>query len=324
MLTFKQYIKENDSAVMIDQTPTMTSENLAKILQSHGYSTKQKTRSKIIVFIDGNRLKKMVELAELLAEYGARIDKTPSSDSSIGGLVIGNLRVFIKNTGKGNGLDVEEAAIAELSESIIAAVMENGGPINVKLGSRIAHGVAGVKKTPGTPKSDFHLVDESGKPLAHISHKKGKTPKDFQQWGGVTEREIATHIEVKYFQQQLHLLYPGGEVPPGQSAYMKIKRDDLKMASVYGVKYATGGVNPNKVDVLLQGDPGLKRVSSSQFELTASGHVYYHGEKLTGGYEPVLSITYRSQRAGLGLKNGRVMIYPIGGRTFKNEIKNLS
>lgn len=323
MLSFKQYITESGLGVTPTQLPTMTADDLAKILQSHGYSIKSKTRTTIVILVDGNRIKKMIELSEMLADYGAVIDRSLKG-SSIGGLLIGKIRVFIKAAGKTAGLDVEEAAIAELTQAIMNAVAQSGSTIDINLGGRIAHGVAGVKKTPGTPKSDFHLVDESGKPLVHISHKKGKTPKDFQQWGGITEREIVSHPEVKYFQQQVNLLYPGGAIPPGQSAFMKIKSQDLKMMSVYGVKYSTGGVNPNKVDVLLQGDPGLKRISPTQFELTASGHVHYHGEKLTGGYEPVLAVIYKGDRTQLGLKGARASIYPLGGRTFKHEIKNLS
>lgn len=323
MLTFKQYINEGNTDVSPEQQPTMTADDLAKILQSHGYSIKSKTRTAIVILVDGNRIKKMIELAEMLAGYGAKIDRSLKG-SSIGGLLIGKLRVFIKATGKTAGLDVEEAAIAELSQAIMTAVAEAGGPIDVKVGSRTASGVAGVKKTAGTPKSDFHLVNESDKPLVHISHKKGKTPKDFQQWGGITEREIVSHPEVQYFQQQVNLLFPNGVMPPGQSAFMKIKSQDLKMMSVYGVKYASGGINQNKVDVLLQGDPGLKRISPTQFELTASGHVHYLGEKLGGGYEPVLAVIYKGDRTQLGLKGARASIYPLGGRTFKHEIKNLS
>ena len=321
MLRFKQYFSESESNTMTP--PTMTADDLVKILQSRGYSIKSKTRTTIVILVDGNRIKKMIELAEMLSEYGAMIDKSLKG-SSIGGLVIGKLRVFIKAADRSAGLDVEEAAIAELSQAIVAAVVEAGSPIDIRVGSRIVHGVAGVKKTPGTPKSDFHLIDQNNKPLAHISHKKGKTPKDFQQWGGITEREIVNHPEVKYFQQQVNTIWTGGAIPPGQSAFMKIKSDDLKMMSVYGVKYASGGINPNKVDVLLQGDPGLKRISPTQFELTASGHVHYHGEKLTGGYEPVLAVIYKGDRTQLGLKGARASIYPIGGRTFKHEIKNLS
>lgn len=301
----------------------MDGNQLADYLAEKGYSIKSKTRTSIVVLVDGDRIKKMLELAEIMSGFGAAIDRNLKG-SSIGGIAVGNVKVLIKSSGRTGGLDVESAAIATLQEAIMQAVITNGGPINVKLKGRTAKNVVGVQKTDGTPKSDFHLIDTSGKAVAHISHKKGSTAKDFQQWGGITEKEIANHPEVKYFEKQVNLLYPGGIMPNSQSAFMKIKDEHLKMMSVYGVNYAKGGIDVNKVDVLIQGDPGLKRLSSGDFELTATGHVHYLKQKMTGGFEPVLAIIYKGDRTQLGLKGGRASIYPYGGRTFKTEVKNNS
>lgn len=294
---------------------------LADYLATKGYAIKSKTRTSIVVLVDGDRVKKMLELASMLSGFGATIDRNLKG-SSIGGIVVDKVKILVKASGRTGGLDVESAAIAALEDAVIQAIMLNGGPINVKLKSRTAKNIVGVQKTAGTPKSDFHLVDESGKAVVHISHKKGSTPKDFQQWGGITEKEIANHPEVKYFEKQINLLYPGGVMPSSQSAYMKIKDNDLKMMAVYGVNYAKGGIDVNKVDVLIQGDPGLKRLTNGDFELTATGHIHYLPEKMTGGFEPVLAIIYKGDRTQLGLKGGRASIYPMGGRTFKTEVKN--
>lgn len=301
----------------------MDGNQLADYLVEKGYSIKSKTRTSIVVLVQGDRIKKMLELAEIMSGFGATIDRNLKG-SSIGGIVVGNVKVLIKSSGRTGGLDVESAAIATLQEAIMQAVIVNGGPINIKLKGRTAKNVVGVQKTEGTPKSDFHLIDASGKAVAHISHKKGSTAKDFQQWGGITEKEIANHPEVKYFEKQVNLLYPGGVMPSSQSAFMKIKDDHLKMMSVYGVNYAKGGIDVNKVDVLIQGDPGLKRLNSGDFELTATGHVHYLKQKMMGGFEPVLAIIYKGDRTQLGLKGGRASIYPYGGRTFKTEVKNNS
>jgi hypothetical protein len=197
-----------------------------------------------------------------------------------------------------------------------------GGPISVKLKSKIIKNVVGVKKTNGTPKSDFHLIDQTGKAVCHISHKKGSTPRDFQQWGGITEKEIASHSEVKWFEKQVNILYPGGVMPNGQSAFMKIKDEKLKMMAVYGVKYNSGSLDVNRVDVLIQGDPGLNQLNKDTFQLTSSGNIHYLPEKITGGFEPVLAVIYKGERDQLGLKGARASVYPIGGRTFKHEVKN--
>jgi len=314
-LTFKEFINEMKSGLDGNQ--------LADLLARDKYVIKNKTKTSITILVDGNRLDKMKELAEKLKTIGAKLDPNLKG-SSIGGIVIGTVKILIKSIGKTGGLDVEEAAISTLSDAITQAMISTGGPINIKLKSKTIIGVAGVKKTAGTPKSDFHLVDKSGKAICHISHKKGSKPTDFQQWGGITETEILNHPEVKYFEQEVNKLYPGGVMPTGQSAFMKIKDESLKMMSVYGVKYNIGSINTNRVDVLIQGDPGLKYISNNVFQLTATGHIHYLPEKITGGFEPVLAVIYKGDRTQLGLKGARASIYPIGGRSFKTEIKNKS
>jgi hypothetical protein len=294
---------------------------LADTLAKKGFAIKSKTKSSIVVLVDGDRIKKMLELAEMFSSMDAKVDRTIKG-SSIGGVAIGNVKILVKSSGKTGGLDVEAAAIADLEDAIVEAIMLTGGPITIKLKTRTVKNIVGVEKTAGTPKSDFHLIDESGKAVIHISHKKGSSPKDFQQWGGITETSITDHPEVKYFEKQVNILYPGGVMPNGQSAYMKIKDNDLKMMAVYGVNYAKGTLDVNRVDVLIQGDPGLKLLSNGDFELTGTGHVHYLPEKMTGGFEPVLAIIYKGDRTQLGLRGGRASIYPMGGRSFKTEIKN--
>lgn len=299
----------------------MDGTQLADVLSKKGFTIKSKTKTSIVVLVDGDRIKKMLELAEMFSDMDAKIDRNIPG-SSIGGVVVGNVKILVKASGKTGGLDVEAAAISDLEEAVIEAIMLTGGPINVKLKGRVVKNIVGVEKTAGTPKSDFHLVDVSGKAVIHISHKKGSSPKDFQQWGGITEKSIADHPEVKYFEKQVNILYHGGVMPNGQSAYMRIKDNDLKMMAVYGVNYAKGSLDVNRVDVLIQGDPGLKLLSNGDFELTATGHVHYLPEKMTGGFEPVLAIIYKGDRTQLGLKGARASIYPVGGRTFKTEIKS--
>lgn len=296
---------------------------LADYLTKLKYTIKSKTKTSLVVLVEGNRLDKMKELADKLKKLGATIDPNMKG-SSIGGIVIGKVKILIKASGRTGGLDVESAAIDALQNAIANAMAIVGGPIDIKLKSKTVKGVVGVKKTDGTPKSDFHLVDGNGKPLCHISHKKGSTPRDFQQWGGITESKIAAHKEVLYFEKEVNKIYPGGKMPNGESAYMKIKDKNLKMMSVYGVNFNVGGLDTNKVDVLIQGDPGVKQLSNGTFQLTATGHIHYLPEDIIGGFEPVLAVIYKGDRTQLGLRGARASIYPKDGRTFKREIKNNS
>lgn len=299
----------------------MDGNQIANFLKTKGYTIKSATKGSIVVLVQGDRIKKMLELAETLKSMGAKIDRNIPG-SSIGGVVIDKVKILVKSAGRTGGLDVEAAAINDLEEAIIQAIMLVGEPLTIKLPGKTIRNVVGVEKTAGTPKSDFHLIDTSNKAVCHISHKKGSSPRDFQQWGGITEDRIANHPEVKAFEKLVNGLYPGGIMPSGESAFMKIKDEKLKMMSVYGVNYDKASLDENRVDVLLQGDPGLKMVSGGAFELTATGHVHYLPEKITGEFEPVLAVIYKGDRTQLGLRGARASIYPIGGRTFKREIPN--
>jgi hypothetical protein len=314
MYSFKQFI-------ITEASTPMDGIQLAKYLASKGYEIKTKTKTSMVVMVQGDRIKKMLDLASMLSNMGAKVDRNMKG-SSIGGIVVGAVKILVKAAGRSGGLDVEAAAISDLEDAVMQAIMMTGGPISIRLKGRTVKNIVGVEKTDGTPKSDFHLIDANGKAVIHISHKKGSTAKDFQQWGGITEKEIANHPEVKYFEKQVNMLYPDGVMPNSQSAYMRIKDDALKMMAVYGVNYAKGGIDVNKVDVLIQGDPGLKYITNGVYSLTGTGHVHYLPELMTGEFEPVLAIIYKGDRTQLGLRGGRASIYPMGGRTFKTEIKN--
>ena len=293
--------------------------DIASMLERAGYKIKNKTRTSIVVLVTGNRIERMLELATMLKNLGAKIDKNIKG-SSIGGVVVDNVRILVKADGKTGGLDVESQAIEDLTDAVMTAVILTGGPISVKLPNRTVKGVVDVIKTAGTPKSDFHLADEDGNPLVHISHKKGSTPRDFQQWGGLTEKRIAEHKEVVAFGLACRALY-GDRIPNGESCWTKIKDRNLKMMAIYGVNFDKAGINENKVDVLIQGDPGLEQISDGVFELTATGHLHYHGQLPSGGFEPILAMIYKGDRDQMGIKGARASVYPYGGRTFKQTIK---
>jgi hypothetical protein len=297
----------------------ITGKDIAEILKKKKFKIKDVTNNKVTVMVNGDRVAKLKEIATVLSNLGAKVNKN-LAQSSIGGVVVGDVKIFVKADGRsGNGLSVELDAINKLTTAVLNAVVANGGPITVKVGSRTVKGVCKVAKTDGTPKSDFHLADSNGRPLVHISHKKGSRPNDFQQWGGITETRIAADSEVQQFIATCKGLY-GKQMPSGQSAYRKIKNKDLKMMSIFGVNYDTGGVDENKVDVLLQGDPGIKQLSNGVFELTATGHVHYHGDIPSGGFDPVLAVIYKGDRDQFDIKGARFSIYPFSGRNFKQPI----
>lgn len=291
---------------------------IADLLQRKGLQIKSKTKTSVTVLVSYDRVQAMGDIADFLKSQKAQIDRSLKG-SSIGGIRVGNVKILVKKAGGTGGLDVESQAIDDLTSALLAAIMYTGGPISIKVRGRTVKNITQVLKTAGTPKIDFHLADDNSKPLVHISHKKGSSPRDFQQWGGMTEERIYNHPEVKKFAYDCKMLF-GEKIPNGESVYREIKDKNLKMMAVFGVNYDKPSPNENKVDVLLQGDPGLKHISGDVFELTATGHIHYFGDVPAGGFEPVMAMIYKGDRDQFDIKGARASIYPKQGRNFKRKI----
>lgn len=240
-----------------------------------------------------------------------------------GAVKIGKVKILVKAAGKTGGLDVEAKAMAALQDAIMGAMVASGGPITIKMPHRTVSGITGVAKTPGTPNSDFHCLDKNKKPVIFISHKKGKAPTDFQQWGGLTEDAIASNPLVQEFGVAAKAEY-GESIPRGESLSAdignSIEAKNLKMMSVFGVDSLTRKWGVNCVDVVIQGDPGLEATAKGVYKFTASGHVHFYGEIPTGGFEPVLALIYKGDRTNLGIKGARGSIQPKAGRKYKRHI----
>ena len=194
--------------------------------------------------------------------------------------------------GVGSGVSKENFELNSLRKQIEKAKLADGvQEIDIKIGNKI-YKVADAQSTPGTPKSDFHLVDSKNNAVAWISHKDGNLPKDIQQWGGISTKKepaINSHPETQRFISDLKSMFPKG-ITSGYSAYRKIKDSKLKFMSIYGNKYG-GAFGEQNVTVLLQGPVKLVK-TGTKYGLSAN-HVHYNGESLDNTpYEAVLAVRY--------------------------------
>mgnify|MGYP003337583708 FL=1 len=173
---------------------------------------------------------------------------------------------IVKNVefgGKGDraGTVKEDRALESLRQQIMEAKkFEKSATINIRIAGKI-YKVYDAESTPGTPKSDFHLIDQDGKEIVWISHKDGKTEKDFQQWGGMSERvepTINRHPESQNFIKTLLQIYPKG-IPNATTVARKIKDKKLKMMSVYGNGFS-GSFGRQNVTITIQGEIGRAHV----------------------------------------------------------------
>jgi len=176
--------------------------------------------------------------------------------------------------------------------------------------------------TPGTPKSDFHLIDVDGNELVWISHKDGSKPKDFRQWGGISARRepiVSKHVEVKSFVRDLKVLYPSG-MPQSKTFYRHITSKKLKMISIYGSEYTSAGnsLSRQNCSILIQGPVELIRQSTHY--IFKSNHIHFNGDNMTGGFVPVLAAIFVRDRSDAGLKGSRIVIMPKEGRKMSGII----
>lgn len=212
-----------------------------------------------------------------------------------------------------NGTVKEQFALNRLNEQLTTIKQHLNKPyISIRHNDNV-YEVTKAEDTPGTPKSDFHLVTGDGEEVFWISHKDGKSPKCFQQWGGVsakTESKINSHPETQTFISQVKASYPQG-IPRATTVAKKIHDDTLKHLSVYGNEFGSNESRQN-VSTVIQGNV---HVEPSKGEYRITGDIcHYNGQLISGAYEPIFVATMRSDRSNEGIPNTRLSITPIEGR----------
>jgi hypothetical protein len=216
------------------------------------------------------------------------------------------------------GTEKEDAQLRRLNEIITRIASEENIPyVPIKVAGQV-HNVLRFESTPGTPKSDFHAIDEDGNECIWVSHKDGSTAKDFSQYGGMSKRvepKIAAHPEViKFVADVKKWLEKNGHdaMPPKTTLARVIKDRTLKGMSIYGNEFGSNYSRQN-CQVLLQGKLGLKK-SGKVYELVASGHVQVNPEMpKEESYEPTLMVMHKT-RKDYGIDKARFSIYTKSGR----------
>lgn len=181
--------------------------------------------------------------------------------------------------------------------------------IPIKIGPNI-YDVYDVLKPTKSVKSDFHFIDIKGKETCWISHKDGRYPSDFQQWGGISksrEPKIASSKEVKDFVDIIKNMYPNG-LEPKTHIIKKIRSNKLKNQAIFGSDFGMM-FGPNNVNASVQGEIRLK--SQGKYYTLVANHIILNGKAPTsGGYEPVLTATYKSDRGNNDVPKSRFGIFP--------------
>ena len=266
----------------------------------------------------------LVDGGEVVLKYDTNTEKAIKDKDNPSKIVFtskeGNKTFKLTNLRKtsefGGGVDrtrVEKNELDSLNQQIeIIKEDEGSDTINLKVDDYV-YEVAKAEKTPGTPKSDFHLLDNKGKEVVWISHKDGTKASDFQQWGGISKKVepvLYAYEEVQDFVADLKKKYSDG-LPPATTLYRKIVKSELKMKSIYGNQYGDA-LGRQNVSIVMQGPVKLVK-RGKNYELSAN-HVHLNGDDIEGSYEPVLMAVYKGDRSNEGLKGTRLSISPFGSR----------
>ena len=210
--------------------------------------------------------------------------------------------------GAGSGTKGEDAALSDLQNKLADILIKEGTPyIKLKIGNRTSN-VSAIESTPGTPKSDFHFLDEKNKECFWISHKVGSTAKDFQQYGGMIELEDMSDIQ-DFAKTVKEYLNGQDSLPPKLAFGRKVTDRNVMLRSLFGKDYKAGpATSRQNIDVLFQGEMNFVKVGD--VFIIKSNHTVLRGSIPTESYEPWYFVRQSKDRSQFGIKAARFFIVP--------------
>jgi hypothetical protein len=164
--------------------------------------------------------------------------------------------------GTGSGTKKEDMALADASSKL--SKLNNGQPVTLIVNSEAYEGITGMVNIPKTPKSDFAYI-AGDSPVIFISHKDGKTAKDFQQYGGVAQPGVVNHPEVLDFVKAVKNELQNPTQMVGRTAFTRPVEDpELIRKLVYGLEFKEGGpYGEQNVQAVYQGPIEYEKTQES-------------------------------------------------------------
>jgi len=240
------------------------------------------------------------------AQFKATLDKGPT--------VVQYPRDFYKTPdfggrGVGAGTAAEDMHLLDFQNEMLKVMKKDKvSAIDLVVNKRRLKNIVAMESTPGTPKADFHLTDLDGNEVGWISHKAGKSSKDFQQYGGITHPVIQQSDGVQRFIKDIAKLRPDG-LARKESFWREVIDTKVIHQSIWGIDY---GKKPgrNNVDEFHQGLMKLKK-SGKSYKIVST-HSANNGEEPTGEYDAYYVARYQGSRGQFGIPNVRLGVFPKG------------
>ena len=220
--------------------------------------------------------------------------------------------------GQGSGTSAETMALNYFNKNLNELLSKlKVSEIDLKINGRIVK-CAQMVKTEGKyqgrePKSDMTIVDSKGKPQAYISHKAGRSAKDYQQYGGLSYSQYSSNKDIQSFMTAVKNENPNG-LSSGQSYYRDVSDKLLIREAMYGPEYKNRMPSISNVDEFHLGNMDL--VKSGNYYVIDSVHKGTNGDIPTGSYKAVFFIRFQANRGdakagGVVVKKARVGIFPL-------------
>lgn len=182
--------------------------------------------------------------------------------------------------------------------------------------------IAGVKvdrvisfvKTEGNPKSDLTIIHNSPKPQeTYVSLKCGGKSKF--KWGGFIDNPSTYADFIQNVKDITSMTDSSGKTVsrlwPEDSFHLNLHKMNEIKKIMYGENYVKGGERgPYNVDFVVIGDPELKHIKDTDFELT-SETIYANGNEPGKLDIPYLVARYTSNRNDAGIQQVRFEATPI-------------
>jgi len=215
---------------------------------------------------------------------------------------------------KGKFTAAEDKELVRIQKKLSAILKRDKlAAIDLKIGKRTVE-CAGIISTPHVgryaPKADFSIVDSQNNQVAWISHKDGKSAKDFQQYGGMTDEgtngEFKNNKDFKDFITAMMIAATDGEIEEfdglvsGDMFYRPVKDPVVARKAVYGMDYGKA-FGPNNVDEFHLGEVKFKG-SRGKYSLD-SVHKGINGAIPTGDFAATYVTRYQKpDQTVLGMK----------------------
>lgn len=302
MITFKQFLTEGTIVKSnLNKNPDRLERFIKKLENKEPFVLKGKTAPTQVIEPDLFWLKDLQLSRQLKSDYILDIN---------GQKIPLNTLEKTKEFGSTGRTGTEKEAVQLNRLDGLIKELGDGEPIDIKVGDKIYKNCIGVKNTPGTPKSDFEIIDKNNQSVIFISHKDGIKASDFGQWSGMTH--FKNYPEINTFVNNVRKKV-GIKMPPKTTFSRSIEDDSLKNKACFGKDFDTTKFGINNVTCIIQGE--VKLTKQKSYYILEGDKIWLNGETPSGDYNPVLMAIYKGKtRNDFQIFGARFSIYPEGGR----------